>query len=65
MARDYVKEIDQLIVRRQSSAGARRVADTFQIKVVKSLESTLSSAAWPPIRPAPGSRPIRLRAFGL
>jgi hypothetical protein len=42
MARDYVKEIDHLIST-DNLRGARRVANTFQIKVIKSLESTLSS----------------------
>ena len=43
MARDYVKKIDELIVA-NNLREARRVADTFQTKVVKYLESTLGSA---------------------
>lgn len=43
MARDYVKKIDELIVG-NNQREARRVADTFQTKVVKYLESTLGSA---------------------
>lgn len=43
MARDYVKKIDELIVA-NNQREARRVADTFQTKVVKYLESTLGSA---------------------
>jgi hypothetical protein len=42
MARDYVKEINDLIGT-DNQRGARKAAATFQIKVVKSLESTISS----------------------
>jgi hypothetical protein len=42
MARDYGKEIDELIVA-DNQRGALRVADTFQTKVVKCLETTLGS----------------------
>ena len=42
MARDYVKEINELIAA-DNQRGALRVAATFQTKVVKSLESTLGS----------------------
>lgn len=42
MTRDYVKEIDELIAA-DNQRGARRVADTFQTKIVKFLESTLGS----------------------
>ena len=42
MARDYIKQIDELIARQQPNE-ARQVAATFQIKVVKYLESTLGS----------------------
>ena len=42
MARDYVKEIDELIAA-DNQRGALRVAATFQTKVVKSLENTLGS----------------------
>src|SRR5437899_4336875 len=43
MARDYVKEINELIAA-DNQRGALRVAATFQTKVVKSLENTLGSA---------------------
>lgn len=43
MASDYVKKIDELIAA-NNEREARRVAATFQIKVVKYLESTLGSA---------------------
>ncbi len=43
MARDYVKQIDKLIVANNQKE-AKQVAATFQIKVVKYLESTLGSA---------------------
>lgn len=42
MARDYIKKIDELIVANNQKE-ARQVAATFQIKVVKYLESTLGS----------------------
>ena len=42
MARDYVNEIDELIAA-DNQRGARRVADTFQTKIVKFIESTLGS----------------------
>jgi len=42
MARDYIKKIDQLILANHPRE-ARQVATTFQIKVVKYLESTLAS----------------------
>src|SRR5207247_9935711 len=42
MARDYVKEINELIAA-DNRRGALRVAATFQTKVVKSLENTLGS----------------------
>jgi hypothetical protein len=42
MARDYVKEINELIAADNQRA-ARRVADTFQTKIIKSLENTLGS----------------------
>lgn len=42
MSRDYVKEINDLIGT-DNQRGARKAATTFQIKVVKSLESTLGS----------------------
>lgn len=42
MARDYVKEINDLIGT-DNQRGARKAAATFQIKVVKSLESTIGS----------------------
>ena len=42
MARDYVKEINELIAA-DNQRGALRVAATFQTKVVKSLENTLGS----------------------
>jgi hypothetical protein len=42
MARDYVKKIDELILASHPRE-ARQVATTFQIKVVKYLESTLGS----------------------
>jgi hypothetical protein len=42
MARDYVKKIDELILASHPRE-ARQVANTFQIKVVKYLESTLGS----------------------
>ena len=42
MARDYIKKIDELIVA-DNQKEARQVAATFQIKVVKYLESTLGS----------------------
>jgi hypothetical protein len=43
MARDYIKKIDQLILANHQRE-ARQVATTFQIKVVKYLESTLASS---------------------
>jgi hypothetical protein len=43
MARDYIKKIDELILANHPRE-ARQVASTFQIKVVKYLESTLRSA---------------------
>ena len=43
MARDYIKQIDKLIVANNQKE-AKQVAATFQIKVVKYLESTLGSA---------------------
>jgi hypothetical protein len=43
MARDYIKEIDQLLLANKEKE-ARKVAATFQIKVVKYLENTLGSA---------------------
>jgi hypothetical protein len=43
MARDYIKKIDELILANHPRE-ARRVAATFQIKVVKYLESTLGSS---------------------
>jgi flagellin-specific chaperone FliS len=43
MARDYVKKIDELIAA-DNQKEARKEASTFQTKVVKYLESTLSSA---------------------
>jgi hypothetical protein len=43
MARDYIKQIDQLILANNQKE-ARQVAATFQTKVVKYLESTLGSA---------------------
>src|SRR6266849_8087416 len=42
MARDYAKEINELIAA-DNQRGALRVAATFQTKVVKSLENTLGS----------------------
>ncbi len=42
MARDYVKEINELIAA-DNQRGARRVAATFQTKIVKYLENTLGS----------------------
>ena len=42
MARDYVKEINELIAA-DNQRGALRVAATFQTKIVKFLESTLGS----------------------
>lgn len=42
MARDYIKKIDELMLANNQNE-ARRVAATFQIKVVKYLESTLGS----------------------
>jgi hypothetical protein len=42
MARDYAKEINELIAA-DNQRGALRVADTFQTKVVKCLETTLGS----------------------
>ncbi|QWG23776.1 hypothetical protein KMZ93_02175 [Bradyrhizobium sediminis] len=42
MARDYIKEINDLIAS-DNQRGARKAAATFQIKVVKSLENTISS----------------------
>jgi hypothetical protein len=43
MARDYVKQIEQLTLANKPKE-AKQVAETFQIKVVKSLENTLGSA---------------------
>jgi hypothetical protein len=43
MARDYIKQIDQLLLANNEKE-ARKVAATFQIKVVKYLENTLGSA---------------------
>ena len=43
MARDYVKQVDQLILTNKPKEAAQ-VAATFQIKVVKYLENTLGSA---------------------
>ncbi len=43
MARDYIKQIDQLLLGNNQKE-ARQVAAAFQIKVVKYLESTLGSA---------------------
>jgi hypothetical protein len=43
MTRDYIKQINDLIAA-DNQRIARQVADTFQIKVVKYLESTLGSA---------------------
>ena len=43
MARDYIKQIDQLLLSNKQKE-ARQVAATFQIKVVKYLENTLGSA---------------------
>jgi hypothetical protein len=43
MARDYIKQVDQLIVGNKPKEAAQ-VAATFQIKVVKYLENTLGSA---------------------
>ena len=42
MARDYGKEINELIAA-DNQRGALRIADTFQTKVVKCLETTLGS----------------------
>jgi hypothetical protein len=42
MARDYVKEINELIAA-DNQRGARRVAATFQTKIAKYLENTLGS----------------------
>ncbi len=42
MARDYVKEINDLIAA-DNQRGAKKAAATFQIKVVKSLENTIGS----------------------
>ena len=42
MARDFIKKIDELMLANNQKE-ARRVAATFQIKVVKYLESTLGS----------------------
>jgi len=42
MARDYVKEINELIAA-DNQCGALRVADTFQTKIVKFIETTLNS----------------------
>src|SRR5712664_1001472 len=42
MARDYVKEINELIAA-ENQRGALRVASTFQTKIIKSIESTLGS----------------------
>jgi hypothetical protein len=42
MARDYIKEINDLIAS-DNQRGARKAAATFQIKVVKSLENTIGS----------------------
>jgi hypothetical protein len=42
MARDYIKQIDELITA-DNQREARKVASTFQTKVVKYLESTLNS----------------------
>jgi hypothetical protein len=44
MARDYVNEMQRLIVA-DNQREAKQVAGTFQIKIVKYLESTLGSAA--------------------
>ena len=43
MARDYIKQVDQLILSNKPKE-AGQVAATFQIKVVKYLENTLGSA---------------------
>jgi hypothetical protein len=43
MARDYIKKLDELIVA-DNQKEARKEAATFQTKVVKYLESTLSSS---------------------
>ena len=43
MARDYIKQVDQLILSNKPKEAAQ-VAATFQIKVVKYLENTLRSA---------------------
>lgn len=43
MARDYIKQIDQLVLANKQKE-AQQVAATFQIKVVKYLENTLGSA---------------------
>ena len=43
MARDYATEMNRLIAA-DNEPGARRAANTFQTKVVKSLESMLSSS---------------------
>ena len=42
MARDYIKEINDLVAS-DNQRGARKAAATFQIKVVKSLENTIGS----------------------
>src|SRR5467141_303904 len=42
MARDHVKEINELIAA-DNQRGALRVASTFQTKIIKSIESTLGS----------------------
>lgn len=42
MARDYIKEINDLIAT-DNQRGARKAAASFQIKVVKSLENTIGS----------------------
>lgn len=42
MARDYIKEINDLIAS-DNQQGARKAAATFQVKVVKSLENTIGS----------------------
>ncbi|TMK06719.1 MAG: hypothetical protein E6G71_12905, partial [Alphaproteobacteria bacterium] len=42
MARDYVKEINELIAA-DNQRGALRVASAFQTKIIKSIENTLGS----------------------
>jgi hypothetical protein len=63
MARDYVNGMNRLIAS-NNLRGAQQVATTFQIKVLKILENTLSSPGGAD-QSVSNLRPIRIRARSM